>query len=519
MGRVERVDLAHAQGFRLGRLSVRPALRQLVRDDGAEEVLEPRVMQVLVALARADGAILTREDLTTACWEGRVVGEDAINRVISRLRRAAEGIGEGRFRIETLTKVGYRLVTEAAPAGSPGPAEEARTLRLDRRAMLIGGGVAVAGAGGWWGYRRLLAPPAQAGLPPEVAALMQQASTAAQQGTFEGHAQSLGLLRRVVAMRPDYADGWGVLAIVYASAARGRAPQFEADMRSRAEAAMRRANELEPGNAYAAVAAEALKPQIRYWAQGERTLRAALARHPQNQMLLSSLAGTMIGTGRCREAADLLGTALASGPPSPGLVYANAQALWAAGRFDEADRAIESAWSLYPVHFAVWFTRYYILLYTGRAQEALAMSANLDGRPAGIPEFNFPMIDAVARAMLSRKPADIDEAIRVNLEAAHKGKGYAENTIQFASALGRLDTAFQVADAYFFDRGFRIGEFRFAPEQRTYQHRGLYRTQFLFYPSTAAMRADSRFAGLTAENGLDRYWRETGSTPDYRRSG
>src|SRR3546814_6836414 len=67
-------------------------------------------MQVLLALAEARSEIVRREDLTERCWEGRIVGEDAINRVLSRLRRVAEGIGEDSFRIETITKVGYRLV-------------------------------------------------------------------------------------------------------------------------------------------------------------------------------------------------------------------------------------------------------------------------------------------------------------------------------------------------------------------------------------------------------------------------
>ena len=82
------IDLAHEPGFILGGISVRPGLRQLVRDsDGAEEMVEPRVMQVLVALARAKGAIVTRDELIRDCWEGRVVGEDAINRALSRVRR------------------------------------------------------------------------------------------------------------------------------------------------------------------------------------------------------------------------------------------------------------------------------------------------------------------------------------------------------------------------------------------------------------------------------------------------
>src|SRR3546814_18861643 len=77
-------------------------------DLGAEEIIEPRVMQVLLALAEARSEIVRREDLTERCWEGRIVGEDAINRVLSRLRRVAGGIGEDSFRIEPITKVGSR---------------------------------------------------------------------------------------------------------------------------------------------------------------------------------------------------------------------------------------------------------------------------------------------------------------------------------------------------------------------------------------------------------------------------
>lgn len=106
--RSARIDLAHCAPFAIGGVSIRPATREIVGERGAC-VVEPRVMQVLVALARAGGAILSRDDLTQSCWDNRVVGEDAINRVISRLRRLAEECGEA-FRIETITKVGYRLV-------------------------------------------------------------------------------------------------------------------------------------------------------------------------------------------------------------------------------------------------------------------------------------------------------------------------------------------------------------------------------------------------------------------------
>jgi TolB-like protein/DNA-binding winged helix-turn-helix (wHTH) protein len=104
------VVLAREPSRRVGPLEIRPPLRMIAHADGRTEILDPKAMQVLVALLRADGAILTRDDLNASCW-GRLVSEDALNRVLSRLRKTAGGIGKGVFRLETVKKVGFRLVT------------------------------------------------------------------------------------------------------------------------------------------------------------------------------------------------------------------------------------------------------------------------------------------------------------------------------------------------------------------------------------------------------------------------
>ena len=87
-----RVDLAHEPDFLLGRAEVRPARREIACD-GSRETVEPRVMRALVALARAKGDILSRDDLIESCWDSVIVGEDAINRCMGRLRKAGEASG------------------------------------------------------------------------------------------------------------------------------------------------------------------------------------------------------------------------------------------------------------------------------------------------------------------------------------------------------------------------------------------------------------------------------------------
>ena len=56
-----RIDLASIAPFRIGALCVEPALRQVSIADTEPETLEPRVMLVLVALARAGGGIVSRD--------------------------------------------------------------------------------------------------------------------------------------------------------------------------------------------------------------------------------------------------------------------------------------------------------------------------------------------------------------------------------------------------------------------------------------------------------------------------
>jgi TolB-like protein/DNA-binding winged helix-turn-helix (wHTH) protein/Tfp pilus assembly protein PilF len=115
------IRLSDEPDFVLASLVVRPSLREVRFGDRAEQ-LEPRVMQVLVALAGASGSVVSRDDLIQRCWEGRIVGEAAINRCIWKLRELAESDGGTSFRIETIPRVGYRLMpAHAAPSAASIP--------------------------------------------------------------------------------------------------------------------------------------------------------------------------------------------------------------------------------------------------------------------------------------------------------------------------------------------------------------------------------------------------------------
>jgi len=134
-GRLQPVDLAAVAAFQLGGLTVDPAIRQLSYGDGTQERLEPRVMETLVALHRAGGAVLSRDELIAVCWRGTVVGEDAIQRVVQRLRKVAARSGD--FQIETISKAGYRLVNaQDHSEGGRGDAPSLAVLPFSNRSGL-----------------------------------------------------------------------------------------------------------------------------------------------------------------------------------------------------------------------------------------------------------------------------------------------------------------------------------------------------------------------------------------------
>jgi len=123
------INLAESSDFDVGGLHVNPAHRQ-VSMDGATRDLEPKVLQVLIALASVRPSVVSRDRLIEQCWDGRIVGDDALNRCIVALRHLAREFSPEPFAIETVPRVGYSLVER--PARNPGvPAERRNDQRDD----------------------------------------------------------------------------------------------------------------------------------------------------------------------------------------------------------------------------------------------------------------------------------------------------------------------------------------------------------------------------------------------------
>ena len=114
-------------GFRMGPVEVRPAENLLVIGERTAHV-EPKSMDVLVALASAGGQLVERDELVRQVWPRGYVTDDALNRCISQLRNALGDRPRQAEYIGTVPRRGYRLLKTVEPLEA-GPAVE-RTLVL-----------------------------------------------------------------------------------------------------------------------------------------------------------------------------------------------------------------------------------------------------------------------------------------------------------------------------------------------------------------------------------------------------
>lgn len=500
------VVLAHEQPFLIGRAEIRPATREIVAD-GASEVIEPRVMQLLVALHRAAGAVVSKDDLAKLCWEGRIVGEDAINRVVSRLRAVAEKCAHGAFRVETITKVGYRLIA-VDEAGVRDPfASRRSSAKVSRRELIVGGSIGaaalVAGAGAYFLRSRDR-------MPPEARQLYNDARTGFAQGTPEATSNSIAKLKRAAEIAPNSAEVWGLLAVMYMAQAEVAPGATRASFHARGQSAVQRALALDPDQGDALAAQVKSVPMYRNWVNFERACRAALRRQPENPFLNGLLMTLFTQVGRHREALERFELASRSAPDGPWQYWTKGILLWSVGRFDEADSTLTRGMALWPRHYAVWFGYLYYLLYNGRSAQAAALIEDETNRPTAIPDWNYDWLDQQARSVASANQNAIKAAVSLSADLARRGTGFAGDAAVFASFVGDRDTAFRMLDALYFNRGFAMPDAYFAKEQGLYTAHNR-DTYLLFEPPMAALRKDPRFAQLTRELGLDEYWRRTNS--------
>lgn len=101
--------------FRIGSWLVEPSLNT-VSSNGTKAQLEPKVMAVLVCLAKHAPDPVPKEILRQEVWGDTFVGEGVLTRSVFELRRVFEDDARESKFIQTISKRGYRLVAPVGPA-------------------------------------------------------------------------------------------------------------------------------------------------------------------------------------------------------------------------------------------------------------------------------------------------------------------------------------------------------------------------------------------------------------------
>jgi Tol biopolymer transport system component/DNA-binding winged helix-turn-helix (wHTH) protein len=95
--------------FRLGSWLVRPELN-LIQGPEGETSVEPKVMEVLVCLARRPGEVVSKEQLMRAVWPDTFVTDEVLTNAVWELRRVFGDNAKDPHVIQTVFKKGYRLI-------------------------------------------------------------------------------------------------------------------------------------------------------------------------------------------------------------------------------------------------------------------------------------------------------------------------------------------------------------------------------------------------------------------------
>ncbi|MFH1177728.1 MAG: winged helix-turn-helix domain-containing protein, partial [Acidobacteriota bacterium] len=107
--------------FFLGDWGADPSLNLLSRGEKCLHV-RPKVMDVLVFLAKRDGEVVSKEELIDAVWAKEFIADSALSRAVFELRELLGDSSQQPEFIETIPKRGYRLVAPVVPIDHAPPA-------------------------------------------------------------------------------------------------------------------------------------------------------------------------------------------------------------------------------------------------------------------------------------------------------------------------------------------------------------------------------------------------------------
>ena len=302
--------MAHSETFHFDDFSLEVRERRLLR--GGEVVrLSPKAYDVLVALVRQRGHLVTKAELLARLWPGSFVEEGSLNVYVSALRKA---LGEDARRptyIETVARSGYRFIA---------------AVRLDSE------------------HEKPFAPSAVA-RPVELYELVGRGRSHLLSGSYFELPAAVDAFRSAIEIDPTYAPAHAGLARARCVQAVFRAvPHREAFAEAKASAL--RALAMDSASADAQVALGTVLFLSEWdWKAAERSLQRALEINPDHTEALLQYGSLQEALGRLDDGLRCKQQALARDPRSPGVLVQIAISYWHQRKYDDtlvwARRALE----------------------------------------------------------------------------------------------------------------------------------------------------------------------------------
>lgn len=380
-----------------------------------------------------------------------------------------------------------------------------------RRRFLLGSSaaaVAIAGAAAW----RLV--PRHQAISPEAQLYLQKGTDELQSNdAFDLNDpasldQAITLLTDATHAAPDSAEAWGALSMAYAARKKASGPAERPGLDARSRSAAKQALELDHSEARALGALRMLDPVYRRWLQVEQADRDALKLQPEMPLLLFLLGDVYASVGRWNDAAALSRKFDRSHFLIAGADRKVVVNLWSAGDLQGADDAMRIAVDHWPRNPYVWRTRIAYLMYSGRPADALTVLGDRSARPPDTADHAIAALAGTARALAGEGSAS--PAIDANLALLRMDRSAAFSVVHACAALGDATSAFDILEGYYFGQG-RWAEAAPAAgdEDRV--------TSPLFQPPMRSLWTDRRFAAILNRTGLNEYWRQSRTMPDFRR--
>jgi hypothetical protein len=300
------------------------------------------------------------------------------------------------------------------------------------------------------------------------------------------------IFERVTKLEPKFASGWAYLALSEVNGAQAQqnaSPAAREAGLERARQAIAAALRLNPNSAQAYHAEYHLvsRDQPRAF----KFLGKAIELAPNDGLLQMHLSDQLFLVGRISDSIQASQRAVELDPGSPYVRSQYISTLAFAGAIPKARAEIAEARKRWPSDPQIDIAEFTVEYRYGDANAALKLLPKITDSS----EASMAPLRKVIAARRDPSPSKIDQAIAALSAQSANEPDYRNAVVRTLGNLGRVDQVYQLLEDPTFQPDIDRGA--------------------LFRAGFAAVRADPRFMQVAARLGLVRYWRETGSWPDF----